>query len=79
MNGIDKSIIERADELIILGVRGGDLVEACTRLTDEESQEADEDEETARRFLAWDLHDQNDKRDPRHILEQILDDPNFSG
>ena len=42
MNGIDKSIIDRAEELILLGVRGGDLVEACTRLTKKESMEAED-------------------------------------
>ena len=42
MNGIDKSIIDRAEELILLGARGGDLVEACTRLTSTESKEAED-------------------------------------
>ena len=39
MNGIDKAIVDRADDLCLLSARGEDLVAACAMLSEREEQE----------------------------------------
>jgi len=41
VNGIDRSIVLRAEELTILASKGEDLVAACAPLADEELLELD--------------------------------------
>lgn len=42
MNGIDKVVVERAEELNLLAMRGEDLIEACAMMPDEELKELEE-------------------------------------
>lgn len=51
LNGIEESVVARADDLILLMARGEDLVAACARLTDEERGELEIAEISVRRFL----------------------------
>ena len=39
MNGIDKAIVERADDLCLLSARGEDLVAACATVSVGEEQD----------------------------------------
>ena len=39
MNGIDKAILDRADDLCLLTARGEDLVAACAMVSEEEERE----------------------------------------
>ncbi|EME48663.1 hypothetical protein DOTSEDRAFT_57974 [Dothistroma septosporum NZE10] len=67
MNGIDKRVVDRAEELILLAARGEDLVEACSNLTEAEMEDLGEAESMARDFLACD-----DFEKPREILEALI-------
>lgn len=39
MNGIDKAIVDRADDLCLLSARGEDLVAACAMVSEREERE----------------------------------------
>jgi DNA mismatch repair protein MSH5 len=76
MNGIDLAIVERAEQLILLSVRGDDLVAACSLLSKEVTEELEDAEQVARQFLEQDIPQANDKQhngdDIRHVLQAIL-------
>jgi DNA mismatch repair protein MSH5 len=76
MNGIDPAIVERAEQLILLSVRGDDLVAACSLLSEAATKELEDAEQVARQFLQHDIPLPNDKQhngdDIRRVLENIL-------
>ncbi|MCJ1475715.1 MutS protein msh5 [Lambiella insularis] len=84
LNGINQAIVDRAEELIVMYARGGDLVTACAAGKDDDEKDMEEVEEVARHFLAQNLSmsiDElstariaGDKKafDPRRFLENLL-------
>jgi DNA mismatch repair protein MSH5 len=76
MNGIDPAIVERAEQLILLSVRGDDLVAACSLLSDDATKGLEDAEQVARQFLEQDIPQANDIRhngdDVRRMLQTIL-------
>jgi DNA mismatch repair protein MSH5 len=51
MNGLDEAVVERAEAIMLLLVRGEDLEAACSKLSDAETVKLEEAEMVARRFL----------------------------
>lgn len=83
MNGVESSVVERADAISLLLARGEDLRAACARLTEGEMERLEEAEFVARDFLELDLSDppprenkdgvgKNNKTSVKHQLLQIL-------
>jgi len=71
MNGIAPEIVRRADELILIAARGGDLVSACSRMPEKDARELEDAEKVARLFLATDIGCEEGE-DTRKLLEGIL-------
>jgi DNA mismatch repair protein MSH5 len=76
MNGIDKAVVERADELILLSARGEDLITACARIPEDEAQQLEDAEQVGRQFLEQDFPHPESKVgvtfDIRSTLENFL-------
>lgn len=71
MNGVDREIVRRAEELVLLAARGEDLVIACVGMGTEERGELEAAEGVARRLVAW---DGGEGSDVREVLEGMLED-----
>lgn len=71
MNGISKEVVKRAEDLILMAVKGEDLVAACTIMPAHERVELVAAESIARAFLAADFGAVEDE-DPRRLLDDIL-------
>ncbi|KAF1911832.1 muts domain V-domain-containing protein [Ampelomyces quisqualis] len=67
MNGVPSEIVQRAENLILLSMRGEDLVTACCQISEDEAAELEEAEQIARGFLQADVY-----RDPKVTLLDIL-------
>lgn len=78
LSGIDREIVHRAEELILMAARGEDLVAACASLTDAETESLREAEHVARCLLDTDLPEDDDPRIERQgfnlIIRQLLSD-----
>jgi hypothetical protein len=53
LNGISKPIVDRANELASLAVRGEDFIAACAELSEEEMQALQEAVRATSFFLCW--------------------------
>ncbi|CEN62376.1 hypothetical protein ASPCAL09011 [Aspergillus calidoustus] len=71
LNGISKPIVDRANELASLAVRGEDLIAACAELSEEEMQALQEADALARNFLSIDFSP-GCEGDIRGMLEGLL-------
>jgi DNA mismatch repair protein MSH5 len=76
MNGIDPTVVERADELILLAARGEDLIAACAKVSEEEAKELEDAEQIGRQFLEQEFPRPEDKErsgfDVRSVLQNVL-------
>ncbi|KAJ5904388.1 DNA mismatch repair protein MutS core [Penicillium tannophilum] len=74
INGIDASIISRANEIGSLTARGENLIAACAAISAEEMQALQIADSLARKFLAIDLTDESgSQQDAKAILEGLFD------
>ncbi|KAJ5915628.1 DNA mismatch repair protein MutS core [Penicillium verhagenii] len=73
INGIDPSIITRANEISLLAARGENLIAACTAVLPEEMEALQSADALARNFLAIDFTDAELQRNAKSILEGLLD------
>ncbi|KAL4917638.1 muts domain V-domain-containing protein [Aspergillus aurantiobrunneus] len=73
LNGINKTIVDRANELASLSARGENLIAACAMLSAEEMQALQDADELARRFLALDLSEDCKGNNVRRMLEGLFD------
>ncbi|KAF8420824.1 DNA mismatch repair protein MutS [Tirmania nivea] len=76
LNGIDATIVSRAEDLILLAARGEDLTLACLILSDSEKMELEQAEKIAREFLTWDFWKDTEEggegKDMRAKLQELL-------
>ncbi|KAL2059622.1 hypothetical protein ABVK25_000915 [Lepraria finkii] len=55
LNGVDRAVVDRANELVELSAKGEDLVAACATMSPQEEDDLKDAEETARHFLLQDI------------------------
>lgn len=72
MNGIDQAIVDRAESIMLLLVRGEDLEAACSKLSQEEEVKLQRAEAVARAFLEQDIGPPQSKGKQRHGYYRAL-------
>ncbi|KAJ5664349.1 hypothetical protein N7507_005080 [Penicillium longicatenatum] len=73
INGIDASIVSRANEIGLLAARGENLIAACATISAVEIQALETADSLARKFLAIDLTNESEpQRDAKAILEDLF-------
>ncbi|KNG86389.1 DNA mismatch repair protein Msh5 [Aspergillus nomiae NRRL 13137] len=72
LNGINETIVERANELASLAVRGENLTAACAMLSAEEMHALEEADMLARRFLGLDLSTEGSDEAVSDMLNMLV-------
>ncbi|KAL6704002.1 hypothetical protein ACN47E_008853 [Coniothyrium glycines] len=67
INGVPAEIVRRAEDLVLMSIKGEDLVSACCLIPEHELMELEQAEQIARSFLEADVH-----KDPKTTLANIL-------
>ncbi|KAF3049875.1 MutS protein msh5 [Didymella keratinophila] len=67
MNGVPEEIVRRAEDLVLLAMKGEDLVAACCQMPEDEAADLEDAEQIARDFLEADVYNE-----PRAKLSDIL-------
>ncbi|KAJ4408834.1 hypothetical protein N0V91_003090 [Didymella pomorum] len=67
MNGVPEEVVRRAEDLVLLAMKGEDLVAACCQIPEDEAAELKDAEQIARDFLEADVYNE-----PRAKLSDIL-------
>ncbi|RMJ23119.1 mismatch repair protein [Aspergillus sp. HF37] len=73
INGINKAIVTRANELAALSARGENLIAACAVLSAEETRVLGEADVLARKFLELDLSKEDAPRTTGDMLEGVFE------
>ncbi|KAK0628150.1 muts domain V-domain-containing protein [Bombardia bombarda] len=72
INGVEREVVERAADLVLMQSRNEDLEEAFRDDTDEDVEELRKAELIARRFLAVDVSELGEAKDIRELLRNIF-------
>ena len=72
MNGIPAPIVARATTLAELATQGEDLVAVCAVMSQEEEEDLENAEATARAFLGQGFDELVSNGDPRSALDSVL-------
>ncbi|OGM44275.1 DNA mismatch repair protein Msh5 [Aspergillus bombycis] len=79
LNGINETIVERANELASLAVRGENLTSACAMLSVEEMHALEEADMLARKFLGLELSTEGGDEAVSDMLNILLGETNDGG
>ncbi|KAF6234396.1 hypothetical protein HO173_007429 [Letharia columbiana] len=76
LNGVDATIVDRANYLLDISAKGEDLVIACAKISEKEENELKDAEEIARLFLIQDFRSLftsvNGSQEARNILAKLI-------